>query len=147
MAIQARSRAHARTDALVGVLTVIVVGLIAASTITVVGRLTPAAPVDTAAARAVQAALIEIRAGERATLFTTDEALVAIRQGEKALLLTRQETQQALIEVRAAERALFTGTVPDVLARIRAGEKELLTTQQLVERALIQIRAAEREGR
>ena len=66
MAIQTRARAHARTNAVVGVLAVIVAALIAASALTVFDRLTAGTPVD----ESVQAALVQIRAGERASLFT-----------------------------------------------------------------------------
>lgn len=147
MAIQSGSVARARSDALVGVLTIALVAICAASVFTLVERWSASPGETTAVVPTVQQALVDIRAGERAPLTTTSEALVQVRLGEKALLMTQWDVSRALADVRAAERAMPAVTAPDIMSAIRQGEKELVTSQAIIDRALVEIRAAEREGR
>jgi hypothetical protein len=142
MAIQSRSAARARSDAVVGALVVATVAIVIAGFSTLLGSqgdtssiFPPSAQERAAAAQAAaeqaaaQRALIDVRAGERSMYGTTSvDPMSAIRQGEKAPLLTKTEVGQALVDARA-------------------GEKVSLLTPTDVQNALIEVRAAEREGR
>lgn len=142
MAIQSRSAARARSDAVVGALVVATVAIVVAGFSTLLGgqgdatSIFPQSAQERAAAAqaaaeqaAAQKALIDVRAGERSMYgMATVDSMSAIRQGEKAPLLTTTEVDQALVDVRA-------------------GEKASLLTPTEVQKALIEVRAAEREGR
>ena len=83
MAIQSQSAARARSDAVVGAIVVAIIAIVAAGVYTFMGWTGTS---STATAQDVQKALIDVRAGERASLGTSadvEKALILIRAAER----------------------------------------------------------------